>query len=224
MAGLFVTGTDTDAGKTHVALGLMAALQARGLSVAAMKPVAAGCEQSLDGLRNGDALALQAQSSVTLPYDLLNPVALAPPIAPHIAAQEAAVQLEMEPLLRTCGEIEARAERVVVEGAGGWLVPLNARETLADLAVAMGFPVVLVVGIRLGCINHALLSAQAIRASGLRLAGWVANEIAPDSARIDENVASIAERVAAPLLGRVPFMPQATARQTAAHLDISPLL
>ena len=224
MAGLFVTGTDTDVGKTHVALGLMAALQARGLSVAPMKPVAAGAEPTPDGPRNGDALALRAQASIALPHELVNPVCLAPPIAPHIAAAEAGIELETGPLLRACREIEGRADVVLVEGAGGWLVPLNGRETLADLAVALDFPVVLVVGIRLGCINHALLSARAIRADGLRLAGWVANEIAPQSARIDENVASIDQRIDAPLLGRVPFAPQATATRTAACLDVSPLL
>jgi len=224
MAGLFVTGTDTGVGKTRIAVALMAALQDHGLRVAAMKPVSAGCERSAAGLRNDDALALQAQSSIALPYELLNPYALEPPIAPHIAAREAGLELQMDTLLEACAQIESRADYVVVEGAGGWLVPLDGQQTLADLAAALAFPVVMVVGIRLGCINHALLTAQAVRARGLKLAGWVANEITPSSPRADENVQSLGERLAAPLLGRVPFAPRATVDETAACLHVAPLL
>jgi len=228
MAGLFVTGTDTDVGKTHVAVGLMAALRQRGLRVAAMKPVSAGCEwvdeEGERGLRNDDALQLSAQSSLAIPYRTLNPYAFEPAIAPHIAAQQVGVSMRLDVLQRACAEIEARAELVVVEGAGGWLVPVNARETLADLAVALGFPVVLVVGVRLGCISHALLSAESIRARGLTLAGWVANEISPQAACIEENIAALSQRLPAPLLGRVPFDGQAGAEGTAAFLDVAPLL
>ncbi len=224
MAGIFVTGTDTDVGKTHVALGLMAALQNQGLQVAAMKPVSAGCEKTAQGLRNDDALKLSAQATVVIPYGTLNPYAFEPPIAPHIAAQEQGVTLSLNTLRQACAVVEQRAEIVVVEGAGGWLVPLNAYETLADFAALLGFPVVLVVGLRLGCLNHALLSVQAIESKGLKLAGWIANDITENGYYMDENVQSLRERIAAPLLGRVPFLPQASAQQTGQHLDVSPLV
>lgn len=224
MAGIFVTGTDTDVGKTRIALGLMAALRQRGMQVAAMKPVAAGCERTGQGLRNDDALKLSAQSSVSIPYRTLNPYAFEPAIAPHIAAQMQGVTMTLDVLQRACAEIEPQADVVIVEGAGGWLVPVNAQETLADFASALKFPVVLVVGMRLGCINHTLLTAQAIRASGLRLAGWVANEITSNSAHMDENVQSLRDRLDAPLLGRVPYSPDASVTETAACLNISPLL
>lgn len=228
MAGLFVTGTDTDIGKTHIALGLMAALQQRGLRVAAMKPVSAGCEpggpEGGRGLRNDDALQLSAQSSVSIPYQTLNPYAFEPAIAPHIAAQAVGVTMRLDVLARACAEIEAQADLVVVEGAGGWLVPVNTRETLADLAVALGFPVVLVVGVRLGCLNHALLSAESIRARGLKLAGWVANEISTQAVCVEENIAALSQRLRVPLLGCVPFDGQASATRTATNLDVAPLL
>ncbi|HEB92045.1 MAG TPA: dethiobiotin synthase [Gammaproteobacteria bacterium] len=228
MAGIFVTGTDTDVGKTHIALGLMAALQQRGLCVAAMKPVSAGCEpgggEGERGLRNDDALQLSVQSSVSIPYQTLNPYAFEPAIAPHIAAQAMGVTMQLDVLRHACTEIESQADVVVVEGAGGWLVPVNARETLADLAVALGFPVVLVVGVRLGCLNHALLSAECIRARGLVLAGWVANEISTQALCVDENITALSQRLPVPLLGRVPFDGQAGAGRTAAHLDVGPLL
>lgn len=223
MTGLFVTGTDTGIGKTRVALGLMAALQRQGHRVAAMKPVAAGCEATAEGLRNADALALQAQSSVPLPYTRLNPFALREPIAPHLAAREAGVQLQLATLRRAYREIARQADRVVVEGAGGWLVPLDARHTLADLAAALGLPVVLVVGMRLGCLNHALLTAESILGHGLCLAGWVANEILADNPRGAQNVQALVERLDAPLLGRVPFAPRALPEETASALDISGL-
>ncbi|VAW92554.1 Dethiobiotin synthetase [hydrothermal vent metagenome] len=228
MAGIFVTGTDTDVGKTHIALGLMAALQQRGLCVAAMKPVSAGCElggsEGERGLRNDDALQLSAQSSISIPYQTLNPYAFEPAIAPHIAAQAVGVSMQLDVLRRACTEIESQADVVMVEGAGGWLVPVNARQTLADLAVALGFPVVLVVGVRLGCLNHALLSAECIRARGLTLAGWVANEISTQAVYVEENIAALSQRLQAPLLGRVPFDGQADAARTAASLDVTPLL
>ncbi|MCF6209427.1 MAG: dethiobiotin synthase [Gammaproteobacteria bacterium] len=228
MAGIFVTGTDTDVGKTHIALGLMAALQQRGLCVAAMKPVSAGCEldgsDGDQGLRNDDALQLSAQSSVAIPYRTLNPYAFEPAIAPHIAAQVVGVTMQLGVLERACAEIENQADVVVVEGAGGWLVPVNARQTLADLAVALRFPVVLVVGIRLGCLNHALLSAESIRARGLTLAGWVANEISTQVVCVEENITALSQRLLAPLLGRIPYDRQAGAERTAASLDVGPLL
>ena len=202
--GLFVTGTDTGVGKSLVAVGLMERLRAAGLSVAGFKPVAAGCDRTGDGLRNEDALALQTAGSLPLPYQTVNPYAFEPPIAPHIAAAEAGVEVTVERLVERYAELRGQADTVVVEGAGGWLVPLNERETLADLAVALELPVVLVVAIRLGCLNHALLTAEAIRARGLPLHGWVANRVEGETPRHRENIEALAARLGAPLLGTVP--------------------
>lgn len=206
--GLFVTGTDTGVGKSRVAVGLIERLRAEGFRVAGYKPVAAGCELTVDGPRNEDALALQAAASVELPYDWVNPYAFEPPIAPHIAAAEAGVEVTVEALVGHYRRLSERAERVVVEGAGGWLVPLNGRESLADLAVALELPVVLVVAIRLGCLNHALLSVESIRAHGLPLHGWVANLIEGEAPRHRDNIAALTERLDAPLLGTVPRLAQ----------------
>ncbi len=202
----FITGTDTGVGKTTVTLALMQLLQARGRSVCGYKPVAAGSELVAGREVNADALALQQQGSVSLPYAAINPVLLAPPIAPHIAAQEAGVAIHIPELVAQYHALAARVDQVLVEGAGGWRVPINATETLADLARTLKLPVVLVVGLRLGCLNHALLTAQAIRADGLLLAGWVANTLDPAMARQDENLRSLAARLEAPLLGRVPWL------------------
>jgi dethiobiotin synthetase len=203
--GYFITGTDTGVGKTRVSVALLHRLQQQGLRVAGMKPVAAGCEETVTGLRNEDALALQAASSVTLPYETLNPYALAPAIAPHLAARDAGIVIELDRILAAYRTIAAQVDSVVVEGAGGWRVPLNDDQDMSDLAVALGLPVVLVVDIRLGCINHALLSAQAIAARGLPLAGWVANHAHGDYARSADNIASIEARIGTPLLGVIPY-------------------
>ncbi len=209
--GLFITGTDTEVGKTRISVALLHKLHQQGLRVAGMKPVAAGCEETAEGLRNEDALALQAASSVELPYQTLNPYASAPPIAPHLAAEDAGVTIEIERILTAYHDIASQVDQVIVEGAGGWRVPLNDDQDMSDLAVALGLPVVLVVDIRLGCVNHALLSAQAIAASGLPLAGWVANHAHGGYARSADNIASIEARVGAPLLGVMPYHGDITA-------------
>jgi dethiobiotin synthetase len=213
--GYFITGTDTEVGKTRVSVALLHRLQQQGLRAAGMKPVAAGCEETAAGLRNDDALALQAASSVALPYETLNPYALAPPIAPHLAARDAGVVIEIDRILAAYRTIAAQVDSVVVEGAGGWRVPLNDDQDMSDLAVALGLPVVLVVDIRLGCINHALLSAQAIATSGLTLAGWVANHVHGDYARSADNIASIEARIGTPLLGVIPYHGDITTGQVA---------
>ncbi|MEE4184233.1 MAG: dethiobiotin synthase [Gammaproteobacteria bacterium] len=218
----FVTGTDTGVGKTFVAAGLLAVARSRGLSTLGLKPVAAGCEERDGQWGNEDAWALQQHSSVKPAYTTVNPVALREPMAPHIAAEREGRALALAALATHCRSQFGTAEFGVVEGAGGWLVPLNADHTLADLAQQLGCDVVLVVGMRLGCINHALLTAAAIRAAGLRLAGWVANHIDPEMAVQDENVAALAERLDAPLLGRVPYQP-GSGHAAAAHLDIRAL-
>ena len=220
----FVTGTDTEIGKTTIAAGLLHAARLAGLSTAAAKPVASGCEQTAAGLRNDDALALLEQCSLALDYVEVNPFAFAPAIAPHLAAREAAVELSVARLRPTVQQVLARgADFTLVEGAGGWRVPLAGRETLADLAVALELPVILVVGVRLGCINHAVLTAEAIARDGLHLAGWVANIVDPQTSRLEENLATLAERLPAPCLGRVPRLAAATPAAVAAHLSLSAL-
>lgn len=207
-SGLFVTGTDTGCGKTEISLGLMRQLQERGLRTLGMKPVAAGCERTADGLRNADALRLQAQGSSVLAYEKVNPYAFEPPIAPHLAAAQAGRPVELAEILSAYQGLAASAERVIVEGVGGWRVPLGADFDVADLARALGLPVLLVVGLRLGCLNHALLSAEAILDSGCTLAGWVGNRVDPQMLLPEENLAALAERLAVPCLGVVPWMPE----------------
>lgn len=220
-AAYFIAGTDTDVGKTTIAAGLLHAAQLAGLSTLGAKPVASGCEVTPKGLRNADALALMAQSSLKLPYERINPYAFEPAIAPHLAAREAGIDLSVQSLLGPMREILAQqADFTLIEGAGGWRVPLSHHANLSDLAVALKLPVILVVGVRLGCINHALLSAEAIARDGLQLAGWVANIIDPKTSRLEENLASLAERLPAPCLGRVPRLKPATAEGVAEHLQI----
>nr|VFJ54873.1 MAG: dethiobiotin synthase [Candidatus Kentron sp. DK]VFJ56619.1 MAG: dethiobiotin synthase [Candidatus Kentron sp. DK] len=205
--GVFITGTDTEVGKTWVSLGVMAAFQGAGISTVAMKPVASGCQSTEEGLRNDDALRLIRQGSVPIPYDLVNPFSFAPAIAPHIAAREAGCAISLEKIRSCYRALTDRAECCVVEGVGGWLVPLTATETVADLARRLKLPVILVVGIRLGCINHALLSAESILGGGQELLGWVANRIEPGAQRSEENIRALAERIDAPLLADIPCFP-----------------
>jgi len=221
--GLFVTGTDTGVGKTLVAAALMLRLRAAGLAVAGMKPVAAGCHDTPAGLRNEDAETLARCASRAWPYATVNPYALVPPIAPHLAAAEAGIALTLPPLRAAYAELATASDVVVVEGAGGWLVPLDDRLTLADLAVDLGLDTLLVVGVRLGCLNHALLTAEAIAARGVRLGGWVANGVDPRVERADEQVATLAARLAAPCLGVVTHRPGTTPEQAAMQLDPAPL-
>lgn len=217
----FIAGTDTDVGKTTIAAGLLHAARLQGLSTLAAKPVASGCAVTSKGLRNADALALIDQSTVQLPYERVNPFAFEPAIALHLAAREAGVALAVPALLKAMQGILAEgADFTLIEGAGGWRVPLSDHANLSDLAIALKLPVILVVGVRLGCINHALLSAEAIARDGLQLAGWVANVIEPRTSRLEENLASLAERLPAPCLGRVPRLKQASADAVAEHLQL----
>lgn len=220
----FIAGTDTDVGKTTIAAGLLRAARLAGLSTAAVKPVASGCELTDQGLRNSDALALLAECSLGLDYATVNPLAFEPAIAPHIAAHEAGVELSVARLVQAVQPVLARqADFTLVEGAGGWRVPLNAREHLSALPVALGLPVILVVGVRLGCINHALLSAEAIARDGLVLAGWVANIVDPATSRLEENLATLAELLPVRCLGRVPHLAVPDAALVAQYLSL-PLL
>ncbi|WP_462380071.1 dethiobiotin synthase [Pseudomonas sp. Marseille-QA0892] len=218
----FVTGTDTDAGKTTIAAGLLHAARQAGYSTAAVKPVASGCTQTPEGLRNSDAMALWAECSLSLGYEDVNPFAFEPAIAPHVAALEAGVSLSVEGVAARIGAVLGRdAGFTLVEGAGGWRVPLNGEAMLSALPMTLELPVILVVGVRLGCINHALLTAEAIRSDGLVLAGWVANLIDPDMSRRDETLASLEAHLGAPCLGRVSRLQTASAEAVAGHLDVS---
>jgi len=223
--GVFVTGTDTGVGKTLAACALVHALRARGLRVAPMKPVAAGAVPRGDGWANEDTLALVAAAGPDAPApDEVTPVLLREPMAPHIAAAREGREIRLEPLLEAHRRLAARWDFTVVEGVGGFLVPLGPSLDTRHLAAALALPVVLVVGLRLGCLNHALLTAESVRASGLRLAGWIANAVDPGMAAADENVAALAERLQAPLLGRLPHSPGADPGTLAGLLDATPLL
>ena len=218
---LFITGTDTDVGKTAIATGLLSAANKAGLRTAAIKPIAAGCVYTGTGLENNDALQLQAIASHKLPYQQVNPIAREAAIAPHIAAQESGKTLSASRLVGFCrGLTLLPLDLIVIEGAGGWRVPLNDRETLADVAREMNCPVVLVVGMRLGCLNHALLTAEAIRADGLVIAGWVANIIDPDMSRLEENIATLKRLFNEPCLGTVPRLQNLTPEQVGSYLRL----
>lgn len=220
----FVTGTDTGVGKTRVAAALLYAAGQQGLTRAGLKPVAAGCEVTAEGLRNEDALLLQAQTEPALSYEQINPVALEPAIAPHIAALEIRRPLSVDRLAGYCRGALGQADFTLVEGAGGWRVPLNPGETLADLARALDLPIILVVGVRLGCLNHALLTAEAIARDGRPLAGWVANILDPEMPRLRENIDALGQRLKAPCLGILPRLPSAAPEVLAEHLSLEPLL
>ncbi len=205
--GVFVAGTDTGIGKTRASAMLVRAQRACGRRAIGMKPVASGCRETPQGLRNEDAEALIAASDPAPAYALCNPYAFAPPIAPHIAAHQAGVEIALDPIVAAYRKLAAMADRIVVEGVGGWAVPLSDALMQADLVRALELPVVLVVGLRLGCINHALLSARAIVADGCTLIGWIANRIDPDMAEVTANLDTLALRIDAPLLGVLAHAP-----------------
>ncbi len=215
----FVTGTDTNVGKTLVAAGLLLVAKKQGLRTAALKPVAAGCEKTEAGLRNGDALLLQSVITEPLMYEQINPIALQAAIAPHIAAVQEKRVLSADRIAGFCRGSLQQAAFTLIEGAGGWRVPLNPRETMADLAKILQLPVILVVGVRLGCINHALLTVEAIRNDGLPLAGWVANCVDADMPALQENIESLAARIPAPCLGVVPWLDSPNPEHVAVTID-----
>ena len=209
MIGLFVTGTDTGVGKTLASCALLHALAQHHRRVVGMKAVAAGAEpDGLGGWANEDTLALRAASTLAVSPALDNPVLLPDPLSPHIAAQRAGVTVTLPPILSAYQQLAAQADAVVVEGAGGWRVPLSDSLQIADLAVALQLPVVLVVGLRLGCLNHALLTADAIRASGLLLAGWIASRVDPQMREPEANLAYLRQHLGAPLLADLPWQAQ----------------
>ncbi len=219
----FVTGTDTEIGKTLISSALLHALVQQGVRACGMKPVAAGAVMRDGGLHNDDCDQLAAAGNVHLPQSITTPFLLQEPAAPHIAAALEKVTIDPVPILASYLEIAAASDATVVEGVGGFRVPLTDSYDTADLAQQLDLPMILVVGMRLGCINHALLTAEAIAVRGLKLVGWVANALEPEMAFKDENIEALAARLPAPLLGRVPRLAEATAAAAAAHLDFSGL-
>jgi len=204
--GYFITGTDTEIGKTTIAVGLIYALQNAGHTVSVMKPIASGCE-TLDGeLRNDDALKLMAACSQDLAYADVNPYAFTPPIAPHIAAEQVGVKIDIATIIELANKHKTNSDYTIIEGVGGWQVPLNEKETVEDLAKALGLPVILVVGLRLGCINHALLTAKAIQDSGLVLTGWIANHCHKNMDNSSEVIQTLTQHIDAPHIGTVDYL------------------
>lgn len=216
-----MTGTDTGVGKTLVACALLHAFAARGNTAVGMKPIASGGEPGASGLVNGDVERLLAAGNVAATREEINPYCFAPPIAPHIAAQQAGVRIELEHIERAFHALATRAQVIVVEGIGGFHVPLGPGADTAELAARLALPMVLVVGMRLGCLNHALLTAEAIAARGLKLAGWIANHIDPQMEAATENVRALEQRMPAPLVARIAFAdePDPKAIATALKLD-----
>jgi dethiobiotin synthetase len=204
--GVFITGTDTGVGKTVVAAAVVRGLVARGLRVAVMKPVASGSERTPEGLRNEDALRLIAASNVAAAYERVNPYCFEPAISPHIAAEEAGIAIDLTRIRQSFEGLASSSDRIVVEGAGGWLAPVGSHDTIADLAAVLELPTVLVVGLRLGCINHALLTKLAIHSRGVRFAGWVANTIDPAMSRRRENIETLTRLLGEPPLAMVPAL------------------
>lgn len=220
----FVTGTDTEIGKTLVSAALLTRLSDAGYRAAGLKPIAAGTLAGAPTRTNEDVAQLQAAASVDLPLDTICPWLLDAPMSPHLAAAREGVTITLPPILDAFAQARSLADAVVVEGVGGFRVPLSDTFDTAEMAVALGLPVVLVVGLRLGCLNHAALTAEAIAARGLHLAGWVGNVVDASMAGLDDNVATLRRWINAPHLGTIPRLPHADARRAAAHVDIAPLL
>lgn len=206
MKGLFITGTDTGVGKTRVTAALLHAYADLGYRVVGMKPVAAGADKLGEVWVNEDVAELRAAANVEAPLEWINPYLFREAIAPHIAAEHKGVRIEIPRIREAYERLASQADLVLVEGVGGVLVPLSADKDTGHLAQALGLPLILVVGLRLGCINHALLSVEAIAARGLKLAGWVANQIDPEMAARAENLATLVRRIPAPLLAETPWL------------------
>jgi len=222
----YVTGTDTEIGKTLVSAAMLHAMHAQGLQSVGMKPIAAGAEMRDGILHNEDVDMLVAAASVKAELALVCPYLMQTPAAPHIVAELEHVKVELPHITNSYQQLREQADAVVVEGVGGFCVPLNAQVTTADMAQALGLPVILVVGMRLGCINHALLTVEAIATRGLKLAGWVANTVDANMLYPQENIAALRERIAAPMLGHIPRLnvpDHEKAKVAASYLDLSQL-
>lgn len=218
--GIFITGTDTGVGKTLVAAALIEGFVRSGIPTIGMKPVAAGARLVDGRLMNEDVEQLITASNIEAPLMHINPYVFEPAIAPHIAAEQADIDISIDQIMAAFHALSKQAEMVIVEGAGGFLVPVNATEDMSDLAFALGLPVVLVVGMRLGCLNHALLTAASIKAKGLQLAGWVANHMDPAMENFEENLLSLKQRLGAPCLGVIPWANDMNFQQAAGYLQL----
>ena len=220
MFSVYVTGTDTGIGKTLASCTLLHALRAHGLRAAGMKPVASGCERIDGEWWNADALALQAAGEPGIAYADINPFALEHPLAPELAARDAGIEVTLPPILAAHARLADHADALIIEGVGGWAAPLSATLMQADLVRALRVPVLLVVGLRLGCLNHALLSARTIAADGVHLAGWIASHVDPAMERVDDNLAMLRARMPAPCWGVLPHVPDADPAAMPRHLRI----
>ncbi|MBZ6071121.1 MULTISPECIES: dethiobiotin synthase [Aeromonas] len=221
----FITGTDTDVGKTQVACALLRELAALDYKAAGYKPISAGCARTPQGLRNLDALLLQEAGNVDLPYEAINPIAYEPPIAPHIAAEECHSPISLETITSGLHRLQqSEADVVLVEGAGGWYLPLDRQHLLSDWVREQNLPVILVVGAKLGCLNHALLTFEAIRREGLPVVGWVMNRVTPEMSHYRQNLDTLRGLLPAPFLGEMPWLPEHRRHETSGLLDVSPLL
>jgi len=226
MKGFFIAGTDTGVGKTVCGAVLLEAFKQQGLSTIAMKPIASGCEQTPQGLRNEDALLLMEHMTATASYEEVNPYTFEPPMAPHLVAAREGLTINSGSLTEQAQQLSTRADRIVIEGAGGWLAPLNETQSFADLAIGFGVPVILVVGIRLGCLNHALLTIENMQQRGVQVAGWIANIGLEETANcldINENIASLVSRISAPLLATVPRIENQSIAAAASLINIDNL-
>lgn len=224
ISAFFIAGTDTDVGKTVASKAILQALSANGVSTIGYKPVAAGSENTPEGMRNSDALHLINAATVKCDYDKINPYALALPTSPHIAAREEGKSIDFSILSTALKEHKASSDMVLVEGAGGWRVPVSESDTLASWVKSEKLPVVLVVGIKLGCLSHAQLTAEAIAADGLEILGWVANRINPGTEHYADIIAALEANIPAPKLGEIPYVPSAKRRDLGKYVDVRPLL
>lgn len=220
----FIAGTDTEVGKTVVSKAILQALNSRELTTIGYKPVAAGSKETEEGLRNSDALHLQQAASCEIPYAEVNPYALLQPTSPHIAAKEEGVEIDYAVLSQKLAEHKQNADVVLVEGAGGWRVPVSDTDSLSTWVQQEKLPVILVVGIKLGCLSHALLTAEAIKNDGLDLVGWVANRINPGTEHYADIIATLEERIPAPKLGEIPYVPSVKRKDVGKYIDISPIV
>ncbi|MDA0116839.1 dethiobiotin synthase [Vibrio sp. T11.5] len=220
----FIAGTDTDVGKTVASKAILNALAQKDLKTIGYKPVAAGCEKTQQGYRNSDALYLQKASTVDVAYDEVNPYALALPASPHIAAQHDGIDIQYSVLSEKLAGHKQKADVVLVEGAGGWRVPVSESDCLSSWVQQESLPVILVVGIKLGCLSHAMLTVDAIKADGLFLVGWVANRINPGTEHYADIIQMLEQKIGAPKLGEIPYVPSVKQKDLARYIDVSTLV
>lgn len=224
MKGFFITGTDTHVGKTVVTAGLVEAFSRRNIKAVGLKPIATGGKKKKQGMRCVDAERIMSSAKIELPYETVNPYCFPPPVSPHIAAAEAGINIEIPTVVNAVKEAAKHADYVVVEGVGGWKVPINDTETIADLAAALKLPIVIVVAIRLGCISHASLTIECVRHHGLDVAGWVANLMDLDLEHVPDVINSVNHAVGAPMLGIIPPQRKVSVENTAPHLNVDLLI